>query len=505
MVMAGSLAVTSSTSALTLEPIGTYSSPVFATSDPTDPDRLFVVEQEGRIRLTTGGQTTTFLDLRSEVLSFADVGGGLEHGMFSMAFAPDYATSGRFYVLYTGSDTDAYVGELTSSGNSADPATLNTTIKLEHTGTNAHYGGQLQFGPDGRLYISTGDGATPGDPFENAQDTDSLLGKILRISPTPGGGYAIPPANPLAGATAGRDEIWSYGLRNPWRFSFDRQTGDLAIGDVGQGKWEEVDFDPVGMGAGRGDNFGWDCYEARHDFELAGCPPIASTTRPVLEYPNPPGDTSDATSASVTGGYVVRDPGLDELYGRYVYGDVYDGVIRSFVPAVPDAIGDRSENLPVPFLVSFGEDSCGRVYAVSLEGPVYRLADATPTDCAAPLSTPPAEQLRASRSLTLDASKNKVKRGKPVTLSGRISASGRQGPCEAGQAVELQRKRPKKATFTSFAQVQADAQGAFSLKWRLKRPFEFRAQVAEADACSGAQSNTEKVKVKKKRRGAHRS
>jgi Glucose / Sorbosone dehydrogenase len=501
-ITAALLGAASSAAAVTLQPIGTYSFPVFVTSDPTDPDRLFVVEQEGRIRLTTGGQTTTFVDLSSIVLSFADTGGGAEHGLFSMAFAPDYATSGRFYVFYTGADTDAYVGELTASGNSADPATLETAIKIEHTGVNNHYGGQLQFGPDGQLYISMGDGAAPGDPFENAQDTSSLLGKILRISPIHGGGYSIPADNPFA-TTAGSDEIWSYGLRNPWRFSFDRQTGDLFVGDVGQGAWEEIDFDPVGMGAGRGDNFGWDCYEGREPFadaqSSAGCPDLADTTQPVLVYPNPAGDNP----ASVTGGYVVRDPGLAELYGRYVYADFYAGGIRSFVPAVPDALDDRSEGVTIEQLVSFGEDSCGRVYAVSLGGPVFRLTDDTPTDCAEPpepAAGPSGDQVQA-RALSLDANKNQVRKGKKVVLSGDLDAPGHEAECESGQTVKLLKARPGNSAFRPIEELQTDPHGSFSIKQKVRRSYKYRAEVEETSACAYQLSNIERVKVKKSGQG----
>lgn len=247
-------------------------------------------------------------------------------------------------------------------------------------------------------HISTGDGGGGGDPGENAQNLDSLLGKILRIAPTPGGGYTSPADNPFFGPTPGADEVWSFGLRNPWRFSFDRLTGDLLIGDVGQAAWEEVSFDPVSLGAGRGDNFGWDCYEGRRSFEPAGCPAIDSTLQPVLEYPNPNGGASPP--AAVAGGYVVRDPNVCELYGRYVYADTYAGVVRSFVPGVPDAADDRSEGLSVPFTTSFGEDAAGRVYVASGNGAVYRIVHTEGAECPVAQtgdSTPPLLALGASR------------------------------------------------------------------------------------------------------------
>jgi hypothetical protein len=390
-VAAMSLAVAAPVAAVTLEPIGTYSAPVFVTSDPDDPDRIFVVEQGGRIMLTAGGQTTTFLDLTTVDPPIVQSGG--ERGLLSMALSPDYRTSGRFYVFYTGTDGGTlHVDELTSSGLTADPATRQTVITVPHPTFGNHNGGQLQFGPDGYLYMSTGDGGGGGDPGENAQNTDSLLGKILRIDPIPGGGYAVPPDNPFVGAE-GADEVWSYGLRNPWRFSFDRATGDLTIADVGQASWEEIDYDPVAGGAGRGDNFGWDCREGRHDFETAGCSGL-TFTEPIFEYAN------DSGTCSITGGYVVRDPGLSELRGRYVYADLCAGQLHSLVPAVPDALDVRSEGLTVTQPSSFGEDACGRVYVASLSGPVYRLVDSTPTEC--PVHTSQPAQDTAGPGLRLD-------------------------------------------------------------------------------------------------------
>lgn len=386
-IAATSLAAQAPASAAQLELVGSFASPVFVTSDPSNAQRLFVVEQgvgpnPPRIRLVTGGGMTTFFD--ASTLSSPGVSAGAESGLLSMAFAADYPTSGRFYIAYTGTDGGSlHVDELTASGDTASAATRQSIITVPHPGFANHNGGQIQSGPDGYLYWSTGDGGGGGDPDENSQDLDSLLGKILRIAPTPGGNYTVPGDNPFFGPVPGEDEIWSYGLRNPFRFSFDRLTGDLLIGDVGQVAWEEVDFDPVSVGAGRGDNFGWDCYEGRHDFELTGCPPFGSTTQPVLEYPNPNG--SMPPQSAVNGGYVVRDPDVCELYGRYVYTDTFAGDLRSFVPALPDAIDDRSEGLSVPFTTSFGEDAAGRVYVAS-SGSVYRIVHTPGTEC--PVASP---------------------------------------------------------------------------------------------------------------------
>jgi glucose/sorbosone dehydrogenase len=348
--------------AVSLETIGSYSAPVYVTSDPTDENRIFIVEQDGRIQLTAGGATSQFLDLDSIVLSAGEPGGGNEQGLLSMAFAPDFHTSGRFYVFYTGTDGGSlHVGELTASGDFADPATLRDVITIPHPGAQNHNGGQLQLGPDGHLYASTGDGGTGGGP---AQNPNNLLGKILRIDPTAGGGHTVPADNPLG------NEVWSEGLRNPWRFSFDRATGDLLIADVGQATWEEVDFSPAPV-AGRGLNFGWPCREGPAAGP-GGC--SGAFTDPVFWYQN------DASTCAITGGYVVRDPGLTELQGRYVYADLCGGVVRSFDPVDPFGT-DRSEGLPVTQPTSFGQDACGRVYVASRTGPVSRLVDDSPTEC----------------------------------------------------------------------------------------------------------------------------
>jgi glucose/arabinose dehydrogenase len=375
--------------------IGTFSSPIYVTAPPGDGERVFVVEQGGLIRIVKNGTTlgTAFLDLTGPVKS------GGEQGLLSLAFAPDYAASGRFYVYYT---ADSPVGELTiaefrRSANSdlAEPVGR-IVLSIPHPTHTNHNGGQLQFGPDGYLYIATGDGGGGGDPDENAQDLNELLGKILRIDPLPAGGmqYTIPPDNPFVEDPAARDEIWAYGLRNPWRFSFDRASGHLAIADVGQGSWEEVNFSTTSAGRGRALNFGWGCWEGRHVYgpnsSRADCSPLPPNhTNPVHEYDHDRG-------CSITGGYVVRDPALPALAGRYVYGDFCDGDVWSVVLSSPDASGDAPTGLNVPSLASFGEDACGRVYAASRGGTVYRLhaegspSPATCTPTAPPSGPPPA-------------------------------------------------------------------------------------------------------------------
>ena len=341
--------------------IGTFSSPLYVTSPPGDSHRLFVVEQTGKIRVIVNGKRRSkpFLDLTSDVVS------GGEQGLLSMAFAPDYARSGRFYVDFTDRNGDSRVQQFQRSKGSpdrADPSSRKQVLFVKQPYPN-HNGGLLLFGPDKLLYVGFGDGGSAGDPQNRAQNLDVLLGKILRIDPRPGGGYDSPPSNPFVGR-AGRDEIYTYGMRNPWRFSFDRKTGDLYIGDVGQNAYEEIDYAP--RGGARGRDYGWSCFEGRHRYNASrSCP---EPTPPVLEYSHAGG------GCSVTGGVVVRDPGLPSLAGSYLYGDFCKGQIRSFRIAGGKASGDRSLGLDVPSLSSFGEDARGRVYATSLNGPVYRLA-----------------------------------------------------------------------------------------------------------------------------------
>ena len=236
--------------ALSLEQVGSFSEPTYVTSDPGDPDRLFVVERKGRIQLVENGQTSLFLDIEPTVLSPPDDDSKGESGLYSMAFSPDFATDSLFYVAYSSADdpdtededeTDEWhLAEFTADGDSASPASRRDVLAIEGTRDPVHYAGQLHFGPDGYLYASTGDGGPWGDPDGNAQNLNNLYGNILRIDPhsTPGSAYTVPADNPFAGPTPGKDEIWSYGLRNPWRFSFDRLTGDLVIGDVGHTTWE---------------------------------------------------------------------------------------------------------------------------------------------------------------------------------------------------------------------------------------------------------------------------
>ena len=343
-----------------------------------------------------------------------------------MALSPDFGTSGRLFVYYTGpqaENPDIHVAELVANGSSAPLSSLRDLLTIEHPNKDNHYAGQLQFGPEGNLFISTGDGGGKDDVEHNAQDLGSLLGKVLRIDPDPSGltPYTVPAGNPFAGNPAPFDTIWSYGLRNPFRFSFDHLSGDLWIGDVGQGKREEVDF-AAAPGLNGGANYGWNCREG----SLAGpgtdegCDTALPTafTEPTFQYVNP------TQGCAIIGGYVARGPGLGDLFGRYLYGDLCVGDVRSFSPAAPAAT-DRYEGVHIGSLNSFGEDSCGRLYAVSGEGPVYRLLGPEAATCGG-VSTP---VVNLSPSFVkVRAATRKVKRKRRALISAFVSpCNGRQG------------------------------------------------------------------------------
>jgi glucose/arabinose dehydrogenase len=349
-----------------LRKVGEFDEPVYVTGAPGFPQLLFVVEQPGRVVVLSGGRSRgAFLDLRSQV------GYGGEQGLLSLAFPPDYRQSGRFYVYYTDQAGNIRVDEFRRrSATRAAPGSQRRVIEIPHPVNSNHNGGQLQFLGD-LLYFGTGDGGAGGDPPNNAQNKDVLLGKLLRIDPRPAGGrpYSVPPSNPFVGRP-GRDEIYSYGLRNPFRFSFDTVSAGqprIAIGDVGQNRIEEIDYTTVRRAAGA--NFGWDAFEgdAPYRDESSGTPDPGGTVKPILAFPH-----SRGGSCSVTGGYVVRDRALRSLYKRYVYADFCEGELRSLVPHFSRASGDRKLGLSVPSPSSFGEDTRGRLYVSSLEGPVYR-------------------------------------------------------------------------------------------------------------------------------------
>ena len=296
------------------------------------------------------------LDLSEEVSQ------GGEQGLLGLAFSPD----GRFiYVNITDLQGDTRVLEFRMRGNEAVVRSRREVLFVDQPYEN-HNGGNLAFGPDGELYIGLGDGGSGGDPEDRAQDLGSLLGKMLRIDPRPHGRkpYRVPPDNPFVGQAGARPEIWAYGLRNPWRYSFDRVTGDLWIADVGQSAREEIDLQPDPSG---GHNYGWDGYEGSVVYEE---PVPDDAVEPVHEYGRDEG-------ATVIGGYVYRGPSIQELQGAYVFGDFFNPVLRALVPA-EQGFREVPLNVQVPNLSAFGEDADGELYATSLSGEIYRLAPAGP-------------------------------------------------------------------------------------------------------------------------------
>jgi glucose/arabinose dehydrogenase len=317
---------------------------------------VYVAEQTGAVRALRGGQVdpTPVVDISDQVTA------GGEQGLLGLAFSPD----GRFlYLNYTDTDGDSRIAELTMRGRQADPGSLRLLLRVEDSYPN-HNGGQLAFGPDRLLYIAFGDGGGGGDPLGSGQSLDTLLGKILRIDPRPDGGrpYRVPPDNPFAGRAGARPEIWSYGLRNPWRFSFDPASGDMWIGDVGQNAWEEVDHEPARSG---GRNYGWNRREGRHAFD--GERP-AGAVDPVIEYGREGG------ACTVIGGSVYWGRRIPGLRGAYLYGDYCAGWVRAARVRGGRVAEQRDLGLSVPSLTSFGVDPAGEPYAMSLSGPVYRLA-----------------------------------------------------------------------------------------------------------------------------------
>jgi glucose/arabinose dehydrogenase len=345
--------------------VGSFSSPVFVTGAPGDKRRVYVVEQGGRVIVVRNGRHRTFLDISSRVTA------GGEQGLLGLAFAPDFTRSRRFYVYYTGLAGSENVVEFrAASRDRARDGSARRVLRMADPEPN-HNGGMLAFGPDRLLYIGTGDGGGGNDQHGtrgNAQSLASPLGKILRIDPRRHGRrrYAIPPTNPFRHRRHARPEVYAYGLRNPWRFSFDRATGALAIGDVGQDAVEEIDY--ARRGRARGANFGWRPIEGdRRNFHE----PAPHARAPVITHDHGTG------FCSITGGYVVRDPGLPGLRGTYVYGDYCKGEVWRARLRSGDASGDRRLNVRnVGPISSFGQDTRGRVYVVSLSGPVYRLAAA---------------------------------------------------------------------------------------------------------------------------------
>lgn len=334
-----------------------FQQPLFLTHAGDSSGRLFVVEKAGRIKIVSGDQLlpTPFLDITDRVGS-----SGSEQGLLGLAFHPRYVENGRFYVNYTDRNGDTVVEryQVSSDPDRADPSTAARVLELDQPAPN-HNGGMLLFGPDGYLWIGTGDGGASGDRFGNAQNRRTLLGKMLRLDVDGGEPYAIPPDNPFVGRADTRPEIWAIGLRNPWRYAFDRATGDLWIADVGQNAYEEVDVVPAGSPGGL--NFGWPIMEGQHCFPTsARCDP-SPFVQPVAEYGREGG-------CSITGGYVYRGAAYPALQGSYLFGDFCSG--RIWTLDRPDGDTWRLTEQPrQPLQISsFGEDEAGELYVTTFSG-----------------------------------------------------------------------------------------------------------------------------------------
>jgi glucose/arabinose dehydrogenase len=346
------------------------SSPVFVTSPDDGTNRLFIVQKTGKVKIVQDGGLLpgTFLTVAGKI------SGGGERGLLGLAFHPSFKTNRKFYVDYTDTRGNTVIREYKASAtnpNIVESGSGRTILRIAQPYAN-HNGGMLAFGPDGYLYIGTGDGGSAGDPGNRAQSLNSLLGKILRINVNGKSGtkqYKIPASNPYVGR-AGLDEIWERGLRNPWRFSFDSLNGNLWIGDVGQNRYEEVDRAiHSSTGTGRAYNWGWRLMEGFHCYRPSSGCTTSGLRRPLLEYPHTGG------RCAVTGGYVYRGTAIPALYGWYVYGDYCSGevfTIRNAARSKPTPVrlfGSGSGRL----ISSFGEDAAGELYVVDLRGTVYRI------------------------------------------------------------------------------------------------------------------------------------
>jgi glucose/arabinose dehydrogenase len=352
--------------------------PIYLTHAGDGSGRLFVVEQAGRIRTVLNGAVqSTFLDITDRVRSPIN-GGGQEEGLLSVAFPPGFgSTKDYFYVYYTFTfDVNEGYNRVSrfyiNNNGAADPNSEEQVILFNHPLNRNHNGGQLVFGPDGYLYIATGDGGGGGDPMNNAQNPASLLGKILRIDVESGvNPYEIPPDNPFVGVQGYRPEIWALGLRNPWRVSFDRQTGDMVIGDVGQDNWEEIDFQPAASPGG--ENYGWNILEGTHCYNAATCDD-SGMTPPIFEYP-----TNVDGACSVTGGYIYRGPS-STLNGIYFYGDFCSGKIWG----LQNTGGNWSNHMffdTTNMIPTFGEDQAGNLYfSDRVSGDIFMISEAKSKD-----------------------------------------------------------------------------------------------------------------------------
>jgi glucose/arabinose dehydrogenase len=344
-----------------------FVAPTQITNAHDGTSRLFVVEQRGVIQAIDGTTKTIFMDIRSKV----EAGG--ERGLLGLAFDPSFKTNHRLFVYYTRIGGDIVVSRFTTNAARTDviESTAHPLLLIEHSSQSNHNGGAMAFGPNGYLYIGVGDGGGGGDPANNAQNKGRLLGKILRINVNgtghgPFDNYSVPKSNPFYGSTPGLEAIWDYGVRNPWRISFDRVTGQLFIADVGQNRYEEIDREKAGFTGGR--NYGWNAMEGMHCYTASKCP-LAGDTLPNAEYSHDDGD------CSITGGYVYRGPTQTALVGLYVFADYCTGRIWT-IPHNGLAV-NTPETLRATTgynITSFGESENGELFLVSAAGGVYRVS-----------------------------------------------------------------------------------------------------------------------------------
>jgi glucose/arabinose dehydrogenase len=376
LLAAGAYQVEAATLLTTTRVASGLTRPVYVASPPGD-DRLFILEQRGtdargRIKILADGVVLPTPFLTTDVLST-----GSEQGLLGLAFPPDYATSGRFYVYYTDSGGTSRLARGTVSAN---PDVANPALTVIYSATQPftnHNGGWLDFGPDGYLWLGLGDGGSGGDPGDRAENINVPLGKLLRFDVSGGGNAVAAPDNPFYGPTGGLDEVWCYGLRNPWRCSFDRQTGDLTIGDVGQNAWEEIDFAPADSLRGRGWNWGWKCYEGNHAYGSSTTIPCGSCAAAGCAFRFPAYEYDHTLSrCSVTGGYVYRGCAIPDLQGTYFFADYCGNQIYSgrFAGGVLTGVTNRAAELDPPGTIgiasisSFGEDAQGELYICDLSG-----------------------------------------------------------------------------------------------------------------------------------------
>lgn len=377
LLMAAALAlpaVQAQSPGFALEPFASgFTRPLYLTHAGDGSGRLFVVEQGGAIWVLRDGQRleTAFLDVSDRISPEALSTGYTERGLLGLAFHPDYAENGVFFIDYTDHSGSSVIARYTVSADDpdrADPASEQQLLVVEQPYAN-HNGGHLAFGPDGYLYVAMGDGGSGGDPQNNAQNLGTLLGTILRLDVNAEDGYAIPDDNPFVATGNTRPEIWAWGLRNPWRFSFDRETGDLYIADVGQNEWEEVNFQPADSPGG--ENYGWRPYEGSQIY--SGEQPASEPVMPIAEYSH-----SGTGGCSITGGYVYRGKAIPALVGTYFYGDWCSGTIWSARP--PGAGGAWDVRVALESgqsISSFGEDEAGELYVIDYDsGQISRFVPA---------------------------------------------------------------------------------------------------------------------------------